>query len=366
MGFEKKYWFWGAGAILALVLGLGALLLLQVYVFPPDFTELRAAVDMPIRLADGSRSVRRVGPAAPGWVGRNGISPYLYKAVVASEDTSFYSHDGIDVHEIKEAIKKDLKERRFARGASTLTQQLIKNLYLSRSKSVWRKVKEILLAPKLEKVLSKTEILTFYLNMAEWGPGIYGCGNAARYYFDRSPAELTAKQSAFLAMLLPSPRRYHAYFKDRQLTAWANQRVGRILRVMSRMQMIEEAIYTAALEEQLWGHPVLPEDAPGAPIDPGNADDGSEEFFAQAPEQVEEDDSQARAAMDSSKPSEDVPVVPEGLEEAEAPMAQARKTPLNEANPDVGERVPPEPGAPDPLEAGELATEEMDPEANPE
>jgi monofunctional glycosyltransferase len=273
-----------AGVGITVAIGIAAILFVASFVYwgmydTPDFSLMKKSIDVPIRLANGEDSLKKMGPQAPGWVPRSQISNFLADAVVASEDTAFFSHSGIDVHEIKEALKKDLKEGRFARGASTLTQQVLKNVFLGSDKSLWRKLREVILAPRLEKALTKTEILTFYLNMAEWGPGIYGCGEASRYYFGTTPANLTAKQAAFLTMLLPSPRRYHAYFRTRQLTQWANNRVNRILHIMNKMGDLDEAQLIAAQNEQLWGMPALADDAPGAPKDPGFVTESSDDSF---------------------------------------------------------------------------------------
>lgn len=272
----------GVGLVVAIgvavIFGVGAFAYTAFY-DTPDFTEMKKSVVVPIKLANGKESTRNVGPQAAGWVPLSAISKFLQDSVVASEDTSFYSHSGIDMHEIKEALKKDLKEGRFARGASTLTQQVLKNVYLGSDKTIWRKIREVVLAPRLEKALTKSEILTFYLNMAEWGPGIYGCGQASQYYFAIPPSELTAKQAAFLTMLLPSPRRYHSYFRSRQLTAWANNRVDKILRIMFRMGDLDEEQYTVATNENLWGVPALSDDAPGAPKDPGFVTESTDDIF---------------------------------------------------------------------------------------
>jgi monofunctional biosynthetic peptidoglycan transglycosylase len=231
-------------------------LVVGIFTHVPDFRPLRSGkVKVPIRLADGEKSTKWIGPTAPGWVPTSQISDDLLMAIVSSEDTAFYSHNGVDLHELKEAIKKDIEEKRWARGASTLTQQVVKNAFLTSEKTLWRKFKEILWARELEKVLTKSQILTFYVNMAEFGPGIYGVSDAARLYFHESASELTPRQSAFLAMLLPSPRRYHSYFKRKHLSPWASGRVNRILQIMNRMGFIDETVYASALQERLWGEP---------------------------------------------------------------------------------------------------------------
>lgn len=253
---------------------------------PPDFALMKRSVEVPIKLANGTKSTRKVGPAAPGWVPISAISDNLLMAVISSEDTSFYSHKGVDYHEVKEAIRKDIKEKRWARGASTLTQQVIKNVFLTPEKSLIRKAKEILWAPKMEKVLTKSEILCFYVNMVEWGPGIYGIGNASQYYFGVPPVSLTPRQSAFLAMLLPSPVKYHAYFARKQLTKWATRRVNQILNVMKSMGYLDEAAYAAARADALWGE--IP-DTGVAGAEPPSGDDAELENFSQTPPLVKPD-----------------------------------------------------------------------------
>lgn len=141
------------------------------------------------------------------WVSYNRISPSLKEAVIAAEDDEFFDHPGFNWTAIKKAAVYDWKKKRLARGASTITQQLARNLYLSPSKNPIRKFRELLIAMKLDRELSKQRILELYLNVVEWGPGIYGCEAAARHYFGKSAASLSASDSAYLASILPSPRR---------------------------------------------------------------------------------------------------------------------------------------------------------------
>lgn len=276
---EKK---WGIFALITAATGLVlGLALADLFVWTPDFSKLKDSVDLPIRLANGDKATKAVGPRTLGWTPLSGMSEWLPRAVVASEDGTFYSHKGVDVYELKEAFKKDWKEGRFARGGSTITQQVLKNVYLSHYPKLWRKVKEMIWASKLEEALSKSQILAFYLNMVEWGPGVYGIGESSRHYFSKSPASLTTRESAFLAMLLPSPRRYHAaFFPRRQLTQWASNRVNRILEVMNKTGQLQEELFTTALNEKLWGATILPDLTPGAPKDLGwEVSESSEEFF---------------------------------------------------------------------------------------
>ena len=196
---------------------------------------------------------RKVGPMEKDWVGLDAISNSLIGAVISSEDTSFFGHSGIDFHELKESLKKDIKEKRWARGASTITQQVIKNVYLTQEKTLWRKIREVLWAWELDKKLSKSEVLCFYLNLVQWGPDLYGIRQAARHYFNTSPALLTPRESAFLALLLPSPEKYYVYFQKKSLTEFSKKRIEQILNIMTRMWYLTDETHESALEESLWG-----------------------------------------------------------------------------------------------------------------
>ncbi|MCX6641195.1 MAG: monofunctional biosynthetic peptidoglycan transglycosylase [bacterium] len=139
------------------------------------------------------------------WVPLSRISNKLKEAVRVSEDAAFFSHGGIDWDEAKEAMNYNLKKRRFARGASTITMQLARNLYLSPSKNPLRKLQEILITYRLELSLSKSRILELYLNIVEWGDGIFGAEAAAQKYFHTTANDLTTEEAARLAAVLPSP-----------------------------------------------------------------------------------------------------------------------------------------------------------------
>ncbi len=143
------------------------------------------------------------------WVPYGRISNELKLAVIVGEDIDFFSHHGFATYEMKKAVEEAWKERELPRGASTLTQQVAKNLWLSPSRNPWRKVKEALLTRQLEHRLGKRRILEIYLDVVELGPGVYGAEAAARRYFDESAAELSPRQAAMLAASLPRPSRWH-------------------------------------------------------------------------------------------------------------------------------------------------------------
>lgn len=143
------------------------------------------------------------------WVPLAQISPYAVKAVIIAEDDKFWRHEGFDFQAMQKALEKDIKKKRFKAGGSTISQQLSKNLYLSPSKNPVRKLKEAILTWRLEQNLSKKRIIELYLNIAEWGDGIFGIELASRYYFGKPASALTALESAKLAAVLPNPLRYN-------------------------------------------------------------------------------------------------------------------------------------------------------------
>ena len=140
------------------------------------------------------------------WVGYRNISPELKRAVLVAEDAAFWEHDGVDYEQLQESLEADWAKGRFTRGGSTITQQLAKNLYLSPSKNPLRKLKELIIARRLEAELKKSRILELYLNVIEWGDGIYGAEAAARTYFHTSAGALSPSDSALLAAAIINPR----------------------------------------------------------------------------------------------------------------------------------------------------------------
>jgi monofunctional biosynthetic peptidoglycan transglycosylase len=167
----------------------------------PDATSL-----MEQRWAE-ARDVGKEPRRAQMWIPLDRISERLIQAVIMGEDSMFYTHRGFDFYELKESIRKNWERGGYVRGASTITQQLAKNLFLSTEKSIQRKIKEAVLAYRLERDLSKDRILEIYLNVIEWGEDLYGAEAAARTYFGKSAAGLDAAEAALLAGMIPNPRR---------------------------------------------------------------------------------------------------------------------------------------------------------------
>jgi monofunctional biosynthetic peptidoglycan transglycosylase len=190
------------------------------------------------RARERGREARPIG----AWVSFNNISPHLRNAVLVAEDGSFFQHSGYDLHEIKESVKRNWREKRFARGASTITQQLAKNLYLSTSRNPLRKIREFFIAQEMERELTKQRIFEVYLNVIEWGDGIYGIAAASQQYFGKPPSELLPEEAAILAVMIPNPRRYTP---SRQLS-YLQRRKGVILTRLLRYRYLTQDEYEAA------------------------------------------------------------------------------------------------------------------------
>jgi monofunctional biosynthetic peptidoglycan transglycosylase len=188
-----------------------------------------------------------VGPGNAWWTPAEKIPAEMEWAVIVAEDANYYQHEGIDVTAIKNAIKYDLEKKRLARGASTITQQTAKNLFLSREKTLTRKLEELYLAKRMEQTLTKGRILELYLNIVELGPMVYGIGHGARYYFNKPAAALTPRECAFLAAMLPGPQKvYNPY---RHLERVLN-RSDMVLRQLRNKGVLSEAEYRQALAEK--------------------------------------------------------------------------------------------------------------------
>ena len=202
----------------------------------------------PIDAAGHTREVW-VGPQNPNFVPIADLPRYVSRAVTTSEDAGFWFHPGFDFDEMRESLI-DAAEGSRVRGASTLTQQLAKNLFLSRERTFARKVREALFTLALEASLPKARLMEIYLNIIEWGPGIYGLGEASHHYFGVNPRNLTVQQAAFLATIIPNPVRYHGFYEKGRLTPNWQHRVRDLVRKLEANGFIDpgqafEAQYTA-------------------------------------------------------------------------------------------------------------------------
>ncbi len=214
------------------------------------------------------------------WVPLKRISPNLVDAVLLAEDAGFYQHDGVDYHEIWESVKLNWRDRRMRRGASTITQQLAKNLYLSPERTVTRKARELLIARRLEHELSKRRILEIYLNVVEWGRNLYGAEEAARRYFGVPARDLTPAQSATLAGMLINPIRYSPLAPSSRLS----RRTRIILDRMAKYGKITQQEYHLAMGLEPPQHePTRPAPEPLPLIEPLDDALGEDEPIAEPP-----------------------------------------------------------------------------------
>lgn len=219
--------------IIGLCLPVGAVLFYWLLEMP-DISALRGTNPTVTALMEA----RQIQAKAKGrtierhwtWVPLSHISPSLRQAVVEGEDASFFTHEGFDWEGIKDAALYNFEAGKLKRGGSTITQQLAKNLYLSSERSLLRKAREALITRSLEQHLTKERILELYLNVAEWGHDVYGAEAAARHHFKKSSRDLTADEAAWLAAILPAPRRYDPIRK----TTFLARRHNRIFKQITR------------------------------------------------------------------------------------------------------------------------------------
>jgi monofunctional biosynthetic peptidoglycan transglycosylase len=206
------------------------------------------------------------------WVSYGRISQHLKRAVLVAEDSAFWKHEGVDFDQLKESMEINLERMEFARGGSTITQQLAKNLYLSPSKNPVRKVRELLIARELEAELSKQRILELYLNVIEWGDGIYGAEAAARTYFHKPAADLAPQESALLAAAIVNPRLLDPGHPTARLRRREQMVLGRMGRVTPPPVVAGPPGEPPAMDDPIELVPQLPADAgvpavlPGQPL----------------------------------------------------------------------------------------------------
>jgi monofunctional biosynthetic peptidoglycan transglycosylase len=178
------------------------------------------------------------------WRPLDEIGRDLLYAVVMGEDASYFEHSGINYDALINAFAENVKRRKFVFGASTISQQVVKNVFLHSSKTITRKVKELIVTRRMEERFTKNEILEVYLNIAEFGPDIFGVHMASRYYFNKEPKRINAAEGAFLALMLPSPKKYHySIFRNKYLANRHKRKLRRILKDMLYKELISPQQY---------------------------------------------------------------------------------------------------------------------------
>jgi len=197
-----------------------------------------------------------VGPEKKGWIKAHAISKHVLHAFVAAEDGKFYSHSGFDFEQIEKSIQTNLKKKRYARGASTISQQVVKMAFLSREKSLLRKAREAAGTVLMEWLLTKDQILEWYINLAEFGDGVYGIAEGCEHYFKTKPDQLTIEQSVHLALVLPSPNSWSRGLRTRTLTPFGHKRFASILNNMKLSGYITKGQWQTALSRGDFGRPI--------------------------------------------------------------------------------------------------------------
>ncbi len=224
----------------------------RVRTVPPAIAprRFRAPWRREVKGADGLPVEIESGPGTPSWTNYEDISPHLETAVIVCEDGNFFGHHGIDYQAIQNSIRMNLEAGKFLRGGSTISMQLTKNLYLSRAKNLSRKLEEAVLTILLEQELSKHELIELYLNVIEFGPGIYGVRDAARYYFDEEPRRLSLGQALYLGSILPSPDTLHFQPDGRVSPGWGRY-LQKLMHLAKRIRRISEDELAAGLAEEV-------------------------------------------------------------------------------------------------------------------
>ena len=218
---------------------------------PPSITRLRSAFVHEIAGIKGARKRIDVSPSSPDFVALSDVPPLFIRALLIAEDAAFFSHPGLDLTELPRALATNWARGEAVRGASTITQQLAKNLFLTREKSLHRKLKELSFSFLLESTLGKQRILEIYLNIIEWGPGLYGLRPAARHYFDKEPQALTPREIAFLVTLIPGPVKYQGSFKGGEMKRGFETLVLNLLVKLRSVDALSEEEYQDALADTL-------------------------------------------------------------------------------------------------------------------
>lgn len=211
---------------------------------------------------DGTLGEAKTGPGSGNWTELGGISPFMQVAVLTTEDGSFFRHHGFNHTAIRQSLVANVKARKFVRGASTITMQLAKNLFLVREKTLSRKLEEIVLADYLEQVFRKDDLIELYFNVVEFGPDVYGITQAASHYFGRTPLELDLSECLFLASILPSPVKSHRLAEHGELPEHWTRHLQSLMRIAERGHRISPAELEEGLKEQVVFH------KPGTPRPP--------------------------------------------------------------------------------------------------
>lgn len=285
----------------------------------------------------------KVGPNEGTWVPIKKASPYAVSAIIVAEDSRFYEHSGLDFEEIEKSYKLNSKKGHYARGASTITQQVVRLAFLDRKKSMLRKIREAWGAVLLELIMSKEEILEWYINLADFGDDAYGLRSASKKYFSTRPELLTVNQAVHLALILPNPNGWSKGLRSHNLTSFGRKRFAKILRFLLQNDYINKSQWQQGMASGNFGGPIFN----STPIPPKPV-----ELEAPAKEDIEdssEPEEDIEDALGDDASEEEIKTAPLNHTEEpsvkdheEPPPAQDTKEP-NEANPSPSPNPSPNP-----------------------
>ncbi len=237
----QRFCMW-IGASVLLMAALGVLLTVLFFRSLPDvqsaqYSDLQHRAELRVQAKMDKRRPLQ-------WVAIDRMNRELLYSIVMSEDSTFFEHEGVNFDAMISAMLQNLRTKKYEVGASTLSQQVAKNLYLTSDKSLLRKLKEVIITRRLEARLSKNEILELYMNLAEFGPDLFGIDAASSHYFKKKPSDINAAEGAFLALMLPSPRKFHfSIFENQNITLSKKKKIRRILGDMLSQELISPKQY---------------------------------------------------------------------------------------------------------------------------
>jgi len=241
---------------------------------PPELSPDRFSRSFTYRTyhPDGKPSETTTGPGTSAWTDLDSISPFMVAAVLTTEDGAFYKHKGFNHAAIRNSVAANLKARRFARGASTITMQLAKNLFLSREKTLSRKIEEVVLTDYLEQAFRKDDMMELYLNVVEFGPDVYGVTRAAEHYFGRKPEELSLPECFFLASLMPAPVRYGKLYDKGQVSEGWMRHLNALMEISAKNGKITRADLEGGTQPIVFHKAGDPRPEPRRPVSAGKRD----------------------------------------------------------------------------------------------
>lgn len=248
MPYQRRRWVW-----------VGSLFIIASFVtwfVPPVYKLLSGPVTVTRYTKREGEIQATLGPNTKGWISTKKISRHVLHAIVSAEDGKFFEHNGLDLGEIANSVRTNLQKKRYVRGGSTITQQVVKMAFLGREKTLIRKAREASGAILLEVILPKDKILEWYINLAEFGDGVYGVSNGSWHYFKTKPELLSIEQSVHLALVLPSPNAWSKGLRRRSLTAFGQKRFATILNRMRQSGYITKPQWMTAVTRGDFGRPV--------------------------------------------------------------------------------------------------------------